>query len=174
MRATPPRSASLSRAWLALLVTCIAVLPAQASAQAAPARAWAVVPLLGGGRVREEGGWNSAGAEAALELEYGGANWRGSAYASQRGLGVGCSEACFDGGPAFAVGVARSFGPLWLGGGAGVMKDFGRWTRFPYGRASIHASRFRFDVRVELPEDDRSNVYVPILVGIPIPRRSAR
>jgi hypothetical protein len=172
VRATRLGPVALLGAGLALLVTCAGVWAPEASAQE-PERAWAVIPMLGGGRVREEGGWNSAGAEAALELEYGGSGWRWSGYASQRGLGVGCSESCFDGGPAFAAGIARSFGRLWLGGGAGVMKDFGAWRRFPYGRASFHASRFRFDVRFELPDDGRSNVYIPILIGIPLPRRTA-
>jgi hypothetical protein len=149
----------------------MAALPVRATAQVEPDRAWAVVPLLGGGRVSEGGNWRSAGAEAALELEYGGSDWRGSAYASQRGLGTSCSEGCFDGGPAFAAGIARSLGPVWLGGGTGAMKQFGRWRQIPFGRASFHASRFRFDVRVETPQDGRTDAYVPILIGIPFPRR---
>jgi hypothetical protein len=127
--------------------------------------------MLGMGVVRESGGWNSAGAEAALELEYGGAAWRWSGYASLRGLGVGCSHACFDGGPAAALGVARSLGPLWLGGGVGVMDQLGRSRVVPYGRLSLPVARFRLDLRVERTRQTGSDVYFPLLVGFPIPLR---
>jgi hypothetical protein len=90
--------------------------------------------------------------EAALELEYGGTDWRWRGYGSVRGSGVGCSPACFDGGPAVAIGSSRSVGALWLGGGAGMMKQFGEWRLLPLGRVSVDAAPFRFDTRVELPQ----------------------
>lgn len=155
-----------SWAWLPLLA--IAVLPAAASAQTEPARAWAVVPLLGFGVVRDNGQWGSAGMEAAVELEYGGTDWRWSGHGSLRGVGVGCSHACFDGGPAVAIGGSRSIGALWIGGGASAMKDFGRWRLQPYARLSLDAAPFRFDMRVELPREHGLSVYLPILVGMPI------
>jgi hypothetical protein len=140
-----------------------------ASAQTGPHRSWAVVPLLGFGVVRDEG-WQSAGMEAAVELEYGGTDWRWSGYGSLRGLGVGCSHVCFDGGPAVAIGGSRSVGALWIGGGAGIMKQFGEWRLLPYGRISQDAAPFRFDMRVELPQWSGLGVYLPILIGIPIGR----
>jgi hypothetical protein len=123
--------------------------------------------LLGLGVVRD-GDWGSGGMEAAIELEYAGTGWRWSGYGSLRGLGVGCGEACFDGGPALAVGGSRSVGVLWIGGGAGVMRQFGEWHLLPYGRASLDAAPFRIDLRVELPQGDGLGVYVPVLVGFPI------
>jgi hypothetical protein len=147
----------------------MAVAPATVFAQMEPHRSWAVVPLLGFGAVRD-GDWESAGMEAAVELEYGGTDWRWSGYGSLRGLGVGCSHACFDGGPAVAIGGSRSVGALWIGGGAGIMKQLGEWRLLPYGRISLDAAPFRFDMRVELPPWSGSSVYLPILIGIPISR----
>jgi hypothetical protein len=138
-------------------------------AQTAP-RAWALVPMLGFGVVTDHGNVGSAGVETALELENGGSGWRWSGYASLRGIGVGCSEACFDGGPALALGGSRSIGPLWIGGGAGAMKLFGRWRTLPFGRISLDWRRVRFDVRAEFPQFAGLGVYVPILVGVPISR----
>ena len=132
-------------AWLPLLFG-IAVVPARASAQIERQRTWAVVPLLGFGTVRDNATWGSAGMEAALELEYGGTSWRWNGHGSLQGLGVGCSHACFDGGP--AVGIGGS----------------------PYGRISLDRSRVRFDVRVELPRRYGLSAYVPLMVGIPISR----
>ena len=82
---------------------------------------------------------------------------------------MGCSEACFEGGPPVAAGVSRSLGALWLGSGAGMMEQFGEWRLPPYGRISLDAAPFRFDLRVELPQHSGSGVYLPILIGIPIP-----
>lgn len=169
MRETRRSPAVFPWAWLPLLLGA-AVLPEKASAQTEPHRSWAVVPLLGFGVARRNGNWESAGAEAAVDLEYGGPGWRWSGYASLRGLGVNCSEACFDGGPAVAIGGSRSVGALWIGGGAGVMRHFGAWRLLPYGRISIDAAPVRFDARVELPQASGLGVYLPILVGIPISR----
>jgi len=166
MRATRRPPAASAWAWLPLLLN-VAVVPAMASAQTEPHRTWAVVPLLGFGVVRD-GDWESAGMEAAVELEYGGTGWRWSGYGSLRGLGVNCSEACFDGGPAVAIGGSRSVGALWFGGGVGLMKHFGEWRLLPHGRISLDAAPFRFDMRVELPPWNGTGVYLPILVGIPI------
>lgn len=160
--------AVLAWGWAFLLAA--AGVPPTASAQTEPQRSWAVVPWLGFGVVRDNGDWGSAGAEAALELEYGGAGWRWSGYASLRGLGVACSVACFTGGPALAIGASRSVGVLWIGGGAGVMKQFGAWHPLPYGRISLDAAPFRIDLRVELPQESGQGVYLPLLVGIPISR----
>ena len=168
MRATRRRLAAFACAWLPVLLS-VALEPAVVSAQTAPQRSWAIVPLLGFGVVRN-GGWGSAGMEAAIELEYGGTGWRWSGYASQRGVGVGCSHACFDGGPAVAVGGSRSVGAVWIGGGAGVMKQLGEWRLLPYGRISLDLPPFRFDLRVELPQWNGSGPYLPILMGIPITR----
>ena len=126
------------------------------------------MPWLGFGMVRAGESWNSGGLEAALELEYGDASWRGSALASERGVGVGCSEACFEGGPAFAIGAARSIGDLWIGAGAGTMHQHGGWRFLPYGRISVDAARARLDLRIELPQQDGSGTYFPLLVGLPL------
>jgi hypothetical protein len=127
------------------------------------------VPWLGFGIVHSGESWNSGGLEAAVELVYEAADWRLSAYASERGVGVGCSEACFEGGPALAAGASRSMGGgLWLGGGAGAMHQHGRWRFLPYGLLSVDAARVRLDLRIELPQQDGSGVYFPILVGLPL------
>src|SRR5687768_9898721 len=138
MRDTRRRLAAFAWAWLPLLLHG-ALVPTAASAQMEPQRSRALVPLLGFGMVRD-GGWGSAGMEAAVDLEYGGTDWRWSGYGSLRGLGVGCSHACFNGGPAVAIGGARSVGALWIGGGAGIMKQFGSWRFIPYGRISLEAA----------------------------------
>jgi hypothetical protein len=153
--------------WLGVIVLHTASAPVAAWAQAEPQRRWTVVPLVGFGVTRVDASWNSAGLEAAIGLEYGGSAWRGSGYASIRGVGVGCSHACFDGGPAFGVGVSRSIGAVWIGGGAGIMKQFGTWRPSPHGRISLDAAPFRFEIRIELPQHTGSGVYLPILVGVP-------
>jgi hypothetical protein len=127
-----------------------------------------VVPLLGFGVVRD-GDWGSAGLETAVELEYGRRDWRWSGYASVRGIGVGCSHDCFDGGSALALGALRSVGALWLGGGAEVMRQRDSTRLTAYARLSIDAAAFRVDVRVEAQPAEGAGVYIPILVGIPIP-----
>jgi hypothetical protein len=136
-------------------------------AQTEPQGGWVVIPSLGFGVVRD-GDWGSAGMEVALEGGYERAGWRWSGYGSLRGLGVGCSHACFDGGPAIAVGVSRSFGALWIGGGAGVMKQLAEWHTLPYGRISLDAAPVRFEARIELPSNVGGGVYVPVLIGIPL------
>lgn len=168
----PPRA--LTGRWTPLLLGILtlgiltaAALPTPACAQTVPEPGWAVVPMLGFGLVRD-GAWGSAGMEAAVELEYGAEAWRGSGYVSQRGIGVGCSHACFDGGPALALGGSRSLGPLWVGGGAGVMKDFGEWRLVPFGRISVDAAPFRVDVRVELARESGWDLYLPVLIGLPL------
>jgi hypothetical protein len=157
-------------AWLGVIVLHIVLAPVVASAQAEPQRRWAVVPLVGFGVTHVDASWNSAGLEAAIDLEYGGSAWRGSGYASIRGVGVSCSHACFDGGPALAVGASRSIGAVWIGGGAGIMKQFGTWRLSPHGRISLDAAPFRFEFRVEFPQHTGSGVYLPILVGVPLTR----
>lgn len=170
MHAPRPSHTSLRRSWpVSLLILGAAVMPAALSAQAEPNQGWAVVPWLGFGVVRDNGGWQSGGMEAAVDLEYGGTRWRWSGYASQRGLGVGCSHSCFEGGPALALGGSRSIGPLWIGGGAAVMKRHGAWSLFPYGRVSLDTGRVRWAMRLELPQED-VGIYVPIMIGIPIGR----
>lgn len=186
MREILRRPTLLPPAWMPVLLG-LALLPAAASGQAPePHRSWAVVPMLGFGVVRD-GEWGSAGMEAALELEYGGSDWRWNGHGSVRGLGVSCSHAraatevstCFDGGPAVAVGGMRSLdalslGALWIGAGAGVMKQFGEWRLVPYGRISLDAAPLRIETRVEFPQFDGMGPYVPILIGIPIPRSISR
>ena len=155
---------------LALAIACIAGAPSPAAAQAEPVRAWTVVPWLGFGVVRAGESWNSGGMEAAVELSYERAGrWRASAWASERGIGVGCSEACFEGGPAFAVSAARGIGrSFWLGAGAGTMHQHSRWRFVPFGRATWDADRVRLDFRIERPQQDGSGVYFPLLVGLPL------
>ena len=163
MSAAPRTTASLS-VWLVFFFAC-AMLPRAGSAQAQPQRAFSVVSLLGFGVV-SDGDWSSVGLEAALDLVYGGTDWQWSVYGSWRGLGVGCSEACFDGGPALAVGVSRSIGRFWLGAGAGAMHEFGRWRPLPYARISVERAPFRIDLRVELPQEEvGGGVYLPLLLG---------
>ena len=153
---------------LTLLLASATLFPAAGAAQELSRSGWTIVPSLGFGTVRVNHSWNSGGAEAAFDVEYGGTDWRADAFTSLRGLGVGCSESCFEGGPAFALGAARSVGALWVGGGAGTMKQHGSWRFFPYGRVSFDAEPVRLDLRVEWPQQDGSGVYFPILVGFPI------
>jgi hypothetical protein len=152
------------RTWVWLLVLfAAAVLPSRAAAQAS----WAVVPFVGLGAARDNGTWGSGGAEVALDVEYGDADWRGTASGSIRGLGMGCSEGCIDDGGSAALGGARSLRAVWLGAGLGVMK-YREWHLRPYARISLDVAPVRFDVRVELPREAGRSVYVPILIGIPI------
>src|SRR5688572_6061446 len=127
MRETQRRLSAFSWTWLALLPTLPMVIPAAASAQDDARRAWTVVPFLGFGVVRVNQSWNSASMEAAVDLEYGDTAWRGNGCGSVRGIGVGCSHTCFDGGPAVGIGASRSVGKAWIGGGLGVMKQLGQW-----------------------------------------------
>ena len=168
MRATHRQLSTFSWAWLTLLPILPVVTPASVLAQEDARRAWTVVPLVGFGVVRVNESWNSAGMEAAVDLEYGGMAWRGNGYASVRGIGVGCSHTCFDGGPAVGIGASRSIGAVWIGGGLGVMKQLGQWRLSPYGRISLDVAPLRFDLRIEFPQHTGSGVYFPILVGIPI------
>jgi hypothetical protein len=154
--------------WLTV-VFAAAVLPAKAAAQTEVRPAWAIVPLVGLGAARDNDTWGSGGAEVALDVEYGGAAWRGSASGSIRGLGMSCSEGCIDDGAAVALGASRSLGVLWIGGGVGFMR-YREWHLRPYGRISLDAAPVRFDVRVELPRQRGRSVYVPVLIGIPISR----
>lgn len=174
MNVTHYRGRPVASVWLALLLIQTALTPVAAWAQTEPDRRWSLVPELGFGATRVNGGWNSAGLEAAVDLEYGGTNWRGNAVASLKGVGVGCSHACFEGGPAVAVGVSRSLGAFWVGGGAGVMRQFGTWRPYPYGRIFIDATPFRLELRAEFPQHTGSGVYIPVLVGMPIPGRASR
>jgi hypothetical protein len=151
-----------------LLLALVALLPARASSQESAPAAWAVVPLLGAGVTRENDSWGSAGVEAAVELEYGGQRWRGGSYGSWRGLGVGCSERCLEGGPAVGIGASRSVGGLWIGGGALAMKQSAEWQVVPFVRVSMDAQPLRLDLRIELPRSYQRGLYVPILVGFPI------
>ena len=153
----------------ALLAASIAMTPNSAAAQEERTDTWAIVPSMGFGMVRVGESRNSAGMELAVDVEYGGAAWRADAFASLRGLGVGCSHSCFDGGPALAAGVSRSLGRVRLGGGMGTMNQLGDWFLLPYGRISVNAAALRFNLRVEFPQDD-SGVYFPLLIGIPLPR----
>jgi hypothetical protein len=170
MRETQRRLSAFSWAWL-FIPTLAAAIPTAALAQDDARRAWTVVPLLGFGVVRINESWNSAGMEAAIDLEYGGTAWRGNGYASVRGVGVSCSHACFDGGPAVGIGASRSVGAVWIGGGLGVMKQLGQWRLSPYGRISLGRAPLRFDFRVEFPQHIGSGIYFPVLVGVPISRR---
>jgi hypothetical protein len=171
MRASRRRLAVGTR--LFVIVACAALFPSGASAQDEAGPAWAIVPSLGFGTVRVNESWNSGGAEAALDVEYGDSDWRAGGFASLRGIGVGCSESCFEGGPAFALGAARSVGALWLGGGVGTMKQHGSWRFLPYGRISFDAAPLRVDLRIEWPQQDGSGVYLPLLIGMPIGRATA-
>lgn len=154
-------------AWL-LLVLGNAMVPTLLGAQTEASPAWAIVPFVGFGAVVENGDVESAGMEAALDIEYGGTRWRLNGYSSLRGLGVSCSHACFDGGLALAVGASRWLGAVWIGGGIGAMKQLGEWQLLPYGRLSLDSTPIRFDVRVELPQGSGQGVYIPILVGFPL------
>lgn len=134
---------------------------------------WSIMPRLGFAVVRENGQWGSAGAEAGVGLEYGGSAWRGGAAAAMRGLGVGCGDPCFiEGGPAVGLGAARSLAGIWLGGGVSFLRQSEEWHVLPYAGLSLDLARLRFEVRVELPEDDDVAVYVPILLGVPIRLRN--
>jgi len=171
MRSSRRPATPLTWAWLALLIATTAADPAAVSAQSEPQRAWAVVPYVGFGVVSRNERWNSAGMETAIDVEYGGAHWRWSGSGSVKGLGVGCSHVCFEGGPAVALGGARSVGALWIGGGAGVMKQFDVWRLLPYGRVGLDAASLRFEMRAELlPRQIGSGAYFPIMVGFPIGR----
>lgn len=166
----PPRTLALALGCLAALA---AALPAAPIAAQDARRTVTIVPALGAGVVRSNGSWNSAGVEAALDVGFRLASWRLDGYASVRGIGVGCSEACFEGGPALAAGVSRLLGgrPLggvWLGAAAGAMHQHGRWRFVPQGRVTLDRARVRVELRVELPQQEGSGVYVPLLVGIPI------
>jgi hypothetical protein len=143
--------------------------PAALSAQMEDERDWTAVPLLGFGVLRD-GGWGSGGVEAALELGYRRSGFRWGGLGSLRGLGVSCSHACFDGGPALALSMSRSVGPLWIGGGMGAMKQLGEWRALPYGTVSLDAAPLRLDLRVEFPRRGGPGPYLPILVGIPLSR----
>lgn len=157
--------------WLpTLLVTLAVAIPSGGAAQADAARGWTVTPMLGFGVVHD-GDWRSAGMEAALELGYGGDAWRLTGHGSQQGLGVTCSHACWGGGPAFAVGGARSVGSFWLGAGVGLMRQFGEWRPAPWAGVSFDTEPFRIDMRVEFPEADGARIYLPVLLGYPIPIR---
>jgi len=155
---------------LALVITCTALTSRDAAAQDEPVRAWTVTPWVGFGVVHAGESWNSGGMEAAIELTYERAGrWRASGYASERGIGVGCSEACFEGGPAFAVSAAQGIGrSFWIGAGAGTMHQHGRWRFVPFGRATWDADRVWLDFRIERPQQDGSGVYFPLLVGLPL------
>lgn len=159
--------AAIARVWLLALLGH-ALIPAMGYAQVTPPRTWTVVPLLGFGAVLDNGNLESAGMESALDIEYGGTRWRWSGYSSLRGLGVGCSHACFDGGPAVTIGVSRSLNALWIGGGVGGMRQLGAWHVLPYGRLSLEAAPFRLDVRLELPPGTGQGIYVPLLIGFPV------
>jgi hypothetical protein len=167
-------AASISPRIHAVAVTFLlaALVPRAAWAQTEAGGArWSVVPLVGFGALIQNGGWGSAGMEGALEVEYGGSAWRSGGFASLRGIGVGCSEACFDGGPAVAASLSRSVGTVRLGGGVGVMKQLQRWAWVPLARVSVDAAPMRWELRVEWPRHRGAGVYVPLLAGVPVPRR---
>ena len=129
----------------------------------------AVTPYLGLGTLRRNGSWESAGLEASLQLGYGGTRLRWHTAASLRGIGVSCSDGCADGGWAFSVGVARAVGRVWLSGGAGVANQFGDWQLHPYAGVVLDEGRLQLQLRLEVPLE-AGGVYVPILVGFPLPR----
>ena len=170
---------SVFGAWVGLfLMLQVAAVPAKASAQAGSSRTWALVPMLGFGVLRDGGSWGSAGAEAALDIQYGGTRWRWNAYGFIQGVGVGCSSAdlqpgatasgCFDGGPGVAIGGARSVGPFWVGGGVGATNQHDPWRLRPFVRVSLDARPFRFDLRADVSRGTGSRLYLPLLVGIPL------
>ena len=124
--------------------------------------------MLGFGALLVNETLGSAGMETAVALEYGDSDWRATSFASLRGLGVSCSHACFTGGPALALGAARSVGEVWIGAGVGIMKQFDEWRLLPYGRIALDVAPLRLEVRVEDPQHRGSGVYIPFLVGLPI------
>ena len=155
-----------ARARLAFLFAVAA--PTTAAAQPDEPRGWALVPSLGFGFVEENRDWRSGGAEAGVELEYGHDAWRWSGQASVRGLGLGCSEGCYGGGPAIALGVSRALGPVWAGAGAAVIEHVEEWHPLPFGRLAVDRGPARFELRVEVPRLSAINVYLPIVLALPI------
>ena len=156
------------RETLLTLLVLGALAPDPASAQIGGRPGWSVVPALGFGVVRVNDSWNSGGMEAGVEVGYGGPTWGWDAYGSMNGLGVACSHVCFDGGPALTTGPSVGIGRLQIGAGAGAMKQFGSWRLLPYGRVSLLRGPLRFDLKVEVPQQDGVGVYFPLMVGVPI------
>lgn len=168
MRLTRRPPAAFALVWLPLLLGA-AVLPPAAAAQTDAGPTWSVVPLVGFGVLRRNGGWDSAGMEAGVDIEHANTRWRGYGSAALRGVGVSCSHGgCLDGGPAAAIGGARSVGKLWIGGGTGIVKHAGHWRWLPYGRLSLDAAPFRLDMRAERSPVAGSSIHLPILIGFPI------
>lgn len=129
-----------------------------------PGAAWAVIPSVGFGALRERGSWNSGGMEASVDIGLRRNRWTWAARGSLRGLGVSCSHGCADGGWWFGGGAARASGPIRIGGGVGTSDQFGAWQIQPYAEVGIRRGRFGAALRGEFPLD-AGGVYVPLVVS---------
>jgi len=127
-----------------------------------------VTPSLGLGAILDRGHFESGGAEALLEVEWTRSRLRWDAFASFRGIGVGCSDGCDLSGEAFGVGVSYLLNRVGVGGGVGVLHQAWQWHLQPHGQISVAFGAFRAQLRIEVPQGV-DGVFFPILWGLQVP-----
>jgi len=152
---------------LSLLAAALLLGPDAVPAQA-PSGSWGLVASLGGGTVRDGRDWSSGGMEVGLGLEVLGEAWRGRVAASLRGVGVGCSHACVDGGWGASVGLSRRLLGLHPGMGVAYSDQFGEWQAHPFVGLASEWRALIAELRAEFPRE-AGGAYVPLVLSLRIP-----
>lgn len=127
-----------------------------------------VTPSIGLATMTRNGSVESAGMSAYLEVDLRDNSLIWSAYVSQRGIGVGCSDGCELGGRGIGLGGSYLFGNFRAGGGIGLLRRSRAWHTQPYGQVSVVRGALRVQVRLEVPRGV-GGVHVPLLFGFQLP-----
>lgn len=127
-----------------------------------------VTPSIGLAAMTRNGSLESGGMSAYLEVDVHDASLLWSAYAGQRGIGVGCSDGCELGGQSIGLGVSYVLGNLRAGGGLGLLRRRSGWHVQPYGQLSVVHGMLRIQLRLEVPQGV-NGVHVPLLFGLQLP-----
>ena len=111
--------------------------PGTLRAQESSSATLTVTPSIGMAAITRHGNLESGGMSAFLEVDVHGASLLWSAYAGQRGIGVGCSDGCELGGQSIGIGVSYVLGSVRAGGGGGLLRRAKGWHVQPYGQLSV-------------------------------------
>ena len=128
---------------------------------------WKVVPSAGAGVVliRRRRDRSTLNRQVEVKLRLGG--WRLAPFASARETGILCGDGCTHAWAA-GVGAERLMGWVWLGVGAGGLKQSGDWHFQPHVAISVEGRHLQLQVRAEKACGMRG-LYMPVLIGLRLP-----
>ncbi len=157
---------------LIILALLLGTVPGVLDAQQSASPTLTVTPSLGLAAITRNGSLESGGMSTYLEVDLQRSSLLWSAFAGQRGIGVGCSHGCDFGGQSVGAGVSYLHGPVRVGGGVGLLHRADEWHFQPYGQISAVRGILRAQVRLEVPKglgDSQDGVHIPVLLGLQFP-----